>query len=247
MSRYTYYPETPRVPPVGWKPGVSPRTDQPGDSCPFLRAAPGFRVVPESEWPQWIESGINLSAFVVTVFNQGSVGSCASESCCGALKVVREMCGLPRIEFNPYGVYGRVNGGSDSGSSLTDNLAFVRDKGAFPESAWPRSKGWQPTPSSEAYAEAKKYRIDEYYEIANWAEFASAMLQGWVVYWGYSGHAIVGVDLLNDQQFLYLNSWGKWGQASKYNPIGYGFGVANRSSIMWSYGAFAFRSSIVEV
>ena len=237
---------TPLILPKGYREGLLLRTDQPGDASPFIRSAPGFNIIPQGDWQGYIDAGVNLSGLIWSVFNQGSVGSCASESACGSLKILRAQSNLPQVEFNPYGIYGRVNGGSDRGSGLAENLTFIRDKGAFPESVWPRSKGWKARPTQEAYDAAYNYRIDEFYEVSNWAEFATALLRGWVIYWGYSGHAIVGVDLLNDTQFMYLNSWDTWGKGTKYSTMQHGFGVANRSSIKWGYGVYACRTPILE-
>ena len=75
---------------------------------------------------------------------------------------------------------------------------------------------------------------------------SSIVLAGEKVHWGYSGHAIGGVDLLNRSQFMLLNSWGNWGRGTEYSTIDHGFGVAERRSIMWGYGAYAFRTPIVE-
>jgi hypothetical protein len=247
-----WIPETPLIPTAGSGillpsafPRVLPRTDQVGDACPLLRSAPGFRTIPRPEWQEHIAAGSNNSSLVWTIFNQGSVGSCASESADQSVMLVREDMGLPRVKFNPYATYGRVNGGSDSGSTLSANLSFKRSRGCFPEAIWPRSKGWRATPSEQAYEAALLYRLDEFYEVTNWEEFGSALLQGWIVYWGYSGHAIVGVDVINEEQFLYLNSWGQWGQGSEYSDFNYGFGVVSRSRIMWSYGVYAFRQAYI--
>jgi len=159
------------------------------------------------------------------------------------------MCGLPDVEFNPWAMYYTSSHGVDGGSTLSENLSLLKNQGAVPMSLWDRSKGWRTKPSDEAYAAAKQYRILEYYQIPNgdWEAFGSCLLNRWPLYWGYSGHAIVGVDLLNTSQFRYLNSWGEWGNASPFNKeIGYGFGVVNNSSIMWAYGVYAFRACIQE-
>lgn len=233
------------IPNPRFRPRVLRRDDDVGDNCPLIRSAPGFRTIPQGEWRTLIGMGVNMSALVWSVFNQAQVGSCASESADGALKIVREGMGQSRVEYNPYGTYGRVNGGSDRGSTLGANLKFKRDVGSFVEKVWPRSKGWRATPSEEAYEAAWQHRLDEYYEITNWAEFGSALLQGWIVYWGYSGHAIVGADLINEEQFIFLNSWGNWGSSTEFSSMPYGFGVINRSRIMWSYGVYGFRTAVV--
>ena len=162
---------------------------------------------------------------------------------------VREKQGLKRVVLNPWGTYGRVNGGSDRGSTLSANLAFGKSRGAFPEKVWPRSKGWRAEPSSEAYEAAKQFRIEEYFRSPDrdWEAFGSALLNGYVVYWGYSGHAILAVDLVDTDEFIYLNSWGQWGGGTPHNNIGYGFGKSANSNIMWAYGAYAFQSVVHEV
>jgi len=247
MADFTYYPVTTESHPPDFRPGILPRKDSLGESCALLRDAPGFNVIPRDQWVHWInDEQINISSAVWSVFNQGSVGSCASEALDGAFKICRELAGLPKVEFNPYATYGRVNGGYDGGSTLIENLQFLQKYGAFPEDVWPRSKGWKPSPDKTAYEAAHNYRLDEFYEISNWDEFATALLNGWVVYYGEPGHALVAVDLLNDRQFTKLNSWGKWGTGTKYSKIEYGFGVTNSSSIVWNYGVYAFRTPVIE-
>lgn len=251
-------PETPLVPPRGsgiitpnkgrnarvWR-----RTDEIGENCPLVRSAAGFETIPPQEWRQYIEGGSQNSGLVYNVQNQASVGSCGSESALGALKLVREAMGLKRVEFSPYAMYGRVNGGRDVGSSLGANLKHIRDIGSPTERSCPRSKGWRQRMSEAALLEAAEYKLDEYYEVTNWAEFGSALLQGWIVYWGYSGHAIVAVDIINESQFIYLNSWGQWGTGTQYskqyNDLNYGFGTISRSKIYWPYGVYCFRSATI--
>lgn len=238
---------TSTVPPPGVRQGiVLPRRDTPQENV-SITAANGFSTIPVSEWSKWYGVS-NLSYHAQSLYNQASVGSCAAESCDKILEMVRHISGLPFVLFNPYGAYGRLNGGVDGGSTLRENLEFARTKGAFPESVWPRSKGWRPEPSQEAYAEAKKYRIHEYYEVSTWEQFGSALLLGWIVYWGYTGHAIVGCDLLSESKFRYLNSWGNWGSSSPHNDkLSAGFGIASASQIYWGYGVYAVRTPVVEV
>ena len=211
-----------------------------------IEADPGFRRIPQDQWPDLIAQKYNTSYWVTTILSQGSVGSCASEAKDGGVMVIREKHGQHQVEFNAYGTYGRVNGGQDRGSSLSANLAFGRNRGCFPGYAWPRSKGWRAEPSAEAYQEASKYRILEYFRIPtrDWDAFGSALLQGYCVYWGYTGHAIVACDLVSTEKFRYLNSWGEsWGQASPHSDrTSGGFGIARDVDIEWAYGAYAFQA-----
>ena len=196
----------------------------------------GIKVVPIDQWPERIAELNAAKAWpnshVWTVFNQGNIGSCASEAICGAMQALRSQEGQQKVTFNPYGLYGRVNGGRDAGSTLQDNLSFVQRYGCFPESIWPRSKGWQAQPSAEAYEAAKAYRLQEVVQVRSREEFGSALLAGLPVYFGYPGHAIFAVELIDQNRFWYVNSWGtNWGQQGR--------GTLSFSQVAWYYGAYA--------
>jgi len=196
----------------------------------------GLKEIPEDEWIDRIRALDEARAWplehVWTVLDQDGVGSCASESLNGAVMCLREISNQEQVLFNPWGMYGRVNGGADAGSSLSDNLSFAQRYGCFPESVWPRSKGWRTEPSAEAYEAAKQYRLREVVRLSSKRQFGSALLLGLPVYFGYPGHAIFAVRLIDTSRFWYQNSWGKgWGQN--------GAGTLSFNSIQWSYGAWA--------
>jgi hypothetical protein len=238
MATFDMLPETPLVVPPGKKKGLLLRDDRPGESCGFLRDMPTIDVIPVAQWPEWIEAGITMRPEVPWIYDQDGVGSCAAESACGGLDLIRSVCGYEPVKFNPWGVYHYTGGGNDNGSTLVANLKFLRERGAYPESVWPRSKGYRATPDAAADEAAKKYKILEFYEVQSWEEFGSALLHRFPVYWGYTGHAILGVQLLNTSQFLYRNSWGEaWSDN--------GFGVANASSIQWGYGVYVVCNAIL--
>jgi len=229
---------TPLVPPPGCGKGLRMRDTLPGQVCGCASDLPEFDVIPVDQWDDYIASGVTMKDEVNWIYNQGQVGSCAAESACGGLDLARSICGYRPVKFNPYATYHYSSGGSDRGSTLTENLRLLRTMGAFPESVWPRSNGWQRKPSTEAHEAAKLYRILEFYEVRSWEEFGSALLHRYPVYWGYSGHAILAVELLNKSQLLYRNSWGEnWNNG--------GFGVANSSQVIWNYGVFLIINSVL--
>jgi hypothetical protein len=146
--------------------------------------------------------------------------------------------GLSFVQLNPLFVYHTTSGGRDNGSSIDDNLVFLREKGVAPESTWPRSKGFQATPSAEAYTEALKYRIVEFFDIASWDEFGTALLLGFSVVFGYSGHSVLATKLIDANTLEYANSWDPdWND--------HGFGTLKSSEIYTPYGMWATRSVIV--
>ena len=218
--------------PDGRKPGCLPRASRPGEVCPL--AAERIKIIPRQEWADYA-ADISLRPHVKTVLNQGSVGSCAFESPCGGTMIARSIQGLEHVVLNPYFGYHTTSGGRDQGSSIDDNLAFMRQYGCASEAVWPRSKGWRTKPSEEAWADALYYRIEEFYDVTSIDEMVSCLLYGFPVIYGSNGHAVCKVQHIDDSKGLDLNSWGSdWGDG--------GFGVwASYRAVNWGYGAFAIR------
>jgi len=226
--------------PDGTKPGCLPRESKPGDLCPL--ASERITVIPRREWSDLIEQreqeGVTARILVDDVLSQDGVGSCASEKTAGIEMATRALAGMEHVLLNPWSLYAWTSGGRDGGSSVDSNMQRARDVGIMPMEIWPRSKGWRAKPSQDLLDEyASKYRIDEFYDIQTRDEFASALLQGFLVGYGRRGHAIAGVEMLDEDRFLYLNSWGDWGDG--------GFGVDRLSrDINFGYGAFAVRTAV---
>lgn len=272
MGRFS----TPKFFIPGVKHRVLPAGQVPG--CPLFRDVFKDKIVPENEWLDAIRAhnSVRMDESVWTVLDQNGVGSCASEAMNGGGMLVRALAGRSNVIFNPYGMYGRVNGGYDQGSSLDANVAFALKYGCFPENVWPRSKGWRTEPSDEAYEAASHYKLDEAYDCDNssasafYAEFFSSLLLEHPVYFGYSGHAILAVRVVEESQAppearycdqavaAWLAKRGK-----RHSPpcdlvgnlyIKYlnswgnwgdnGFGYLKASRIERSYGAFPLRTMI---
>lgn len=215
--------------PEAFKPGCLPRKFRPGEKCPML--ASRIKIIPSGDWEAAAkELGDSLRRKVPVVLYQ-NVNSCACESSTGAVMLSRSIIGLPHVLLNPLFVYHTTSGGSDNGSSIDDNLVFIRKHGIAPESVWPRSKGFRAKPSDEAYEAAKPFKIEEFYGINTNNEFVSALLAGYSVVFGSNGHAILGIQHMGSYPLI-LNSWGDWEDG--------GFGKwCSYNAINWDYGAFA--------
>lgn len=224
------------------KPGLNPRSY--GEVFPtFARAAAGdeqIRVIPSSEWAGILSSSDYHArqAAVPVILDQDGVGSCAWEACTQAILTCRSLEGQPYVLLNPWSGYRRTNS-TDSGSSIDGNLLVAQKYGVAPEALHPRSRGWRAAISAEAAAEALKYRPLEVYDIQSDEEFGSALLQGFVVVYGRSGHAITAIDLIDRTTILFANSWGDWTNCGM--P---GYGQESLSRWNRGYGAWAIRSTI---
>jgi hypothetical protein len=229
--------------PPGMKTGCLPRRTKPGQTCPLFSSR--IKPISRGEWEER-SNKITLRPFVRKVYNQGDVGSCASESKDQAVAIClagkfggSDGASLVPL-FNPYGTYHFVNGGSDQGSTLDDNLNFGREYGCFPESVWPRSKGWQTRPDDAAMAEAAKCKIIEYYDILSVEEFVTALLYGIPVTYGANGHAVTAVAHLHRQNAPQIvNSW-----SESWEDGGFGIWVPYSGlGDMLRYGAYAVRTA----
>jgi hypothetical protein len=217
-----------------FKPGCLPRKSRPGEVCPM--AADHIKLVPRADWDAAAaEIGDSIRKHVQVILNQASVGSCAAESSTGDLMIARSVQGLPFKLLNPYSLYHFSSHGSDSGSSIDENLQLLRDQGVCSEEMWPRSRGWRSRPPAAAMEDAKNYRIEEFYDITTIDEFVSALLSGFAVVFGASGHAIVAVQHMGNRPLI-LNSWD-----DDWEDGGFGYWVNSYNAVNWAYGAWAAR------
>jgi len=220
--------------PPGRKPGV--KRDTPRrimDRCDSVRSV--IEVIAPKHWDELADTSWHCnrrSRFRYTL-DQDGAGSCAAEAAAAAKAARDALQGLPMAVYNPWFCYHTTSGGRDNGSVIGDNVAFLRDHGMVPEEVWPRSKGWRAEPSDEAKRVAKFFTLKEFYYIENVDEFASALLQGMDVVFGYTGHAIVADQYLKRRRIEYKNSWGDWGDN--------GFGTLSMNDIRFDYGAYAFK------
>ena len=229
------------VVPEGKAMGALPRTDVPGSQCEFFRDKFRQLIVDPKDWPELIKAGGgDQRKYVNWIYNQDGIGSCATEGVCACVDSDREHAGLPKVKFNPWPTYYLASGGRDQGSTLTENLKLARDRGLVPDALWPRaSHSWNDMPPQSAWDGAKKYRIDEFYEIGNTVEAGSALLTNHRVYAAYPGHAWQLIALLNTLQGIWRNSWGEeWGDK--------GYGVISLNQLTYDYGLFGIRTTLVE-
>ena len=207
-----------------------------------LKGVPIFRdvieLIPEKDMPDLLKQHEGLDQFVPAegVYDQNSVGSCASEAANQGNSIVRVMAGQPWVLFNPWFTYHRVSGGIDAGSALDDNVADLMKYGSCPEAVWSRTNGWRKEPSDEAYQHALKYRLLEAFDLQSVGDMRTALLKGFTVYYGSKGHAKLFTRMLDVNTGRYVNSWGDWGD--------HGFGTEAFRGIAIQYGAFAMRCSL---
>jgi hypothetical protein len=221
--------------PSGRKKGVKRDTKIAiSDRC--VSAIKVLALVDEKHWEKFCKSNAHLGKrdWVRYILDQDGIGSCAAESADQLLAtMIANDLNLAPPVFNPWFNYQKTSGGRDNGSVIGHNVEDLVERGACPEEVWPRSKGWRTTPSREALRVAKFFRLRKYFYVKTRKEFVSALLQGYCVHFGYTGHAIVAVQYLGNGKILYVNSWDKsWGDN--------GFGVLSLDKVRYDYGAYGY-------
>lgn len=223
--------------PPGRKPGL--KKDKP--SKVMGRCNPVSSVIEDIPDQYWDELAANEwhktkdTCYRYTL-DQNGTGSCAAESMIGTGAACDARQGQPLVLFNPLFTYHTTSGGRDNGSVIGDNLEHGREYGRCPEEIWPRSKGFKTKPNAQAYDVAKFFRIREFFYVETIEQFVSALLQGYFVHAGYSGHAVSFSRYLGKGVLWFKNSWGDWGEN--------GFGTLKLSNVYFGYGAYAYKDTV---
>lgn len=196
-------------------------------------ADPTVPLIPRAQWKP-----MQLSAFLPPVHDQDGRGQCASSAACGVMEFARAQAGLSYTYLSAGDLYGRVNGGSDNGSMLEDNMSELQTRGVSPVSG---SAPYVWSGRNYPGTDRDKYRLAEVYLCPSFDAAVSAILQGFGVeiglVWGgnftpdskgwlpkrssgsVGGHALFsyGVAVAADGTvgLVTRNSWGpSWGGSS---------------------------------
>ena len=231
-------PEWDGILPPGRKRGLkTDRRSRIMDRCESISTVQ--ELIDEKHWDALSKDDSHLEKrlWYRCIYDQNGIGSCAAESAAAGKGALDAGQNLRLIIYNPWGPYKITSGGRDQGSNIGDNVEFLRDKGFPPEELHPRSLGWRASMSAEAVRVSKLFCILEFFYIENIQQLVSALLQGFCVHGGYSGHAVDFVQWLGNGKLLFCNSWHEsWGD--------HGFGVLPVDKVYFSYGAYAYKNAL---
>ncbi len=216
--------------------GCLPRTVGVGELYPVLGSEAGrdaIRVIPRNEW-----SDVDMSHLVPKILDQDGQGACNAFAAVQTIHVLRKQVGLPFVELSPGNLYGRINGGVDRGSLISDAIKTLEKEGVCTAATVPPLKWQQRYWPSNWKEEAKRFRILEAWDCPSFDHLASAILlgfpvnlgilvgnnfnpdrDGWIPDYrgGGGGHAMCGIGLAfhrsrNTWGIKVANSWGeRWG------------------------------------
>jgi hypothetical protein len=141
-----------------------------------------------------------LKAHVFQIARQ-QFNNCSTVASKNAVQIVRHQRDGSTLELSDTFCYSLVNGGRDAGSTIGGNLEALRDVGTVPATAYPNTS-WRRQHTDQLRELARQYQIREWLDLPDFDAAATAILffskpVVFGVRWGYAGHAIVGVDVVN--------------------------------------------------
>lgn len=180
---------------------------------------------------QWQE--IDLAWYNPPVLDQGLTSACVGHSACGGMHMCWLQSGRPLVPFNPYFVYGLINGGRDQGAMISDALQALMQYGICEKDALPSGMMFQNQFPQSAFENAAKYKLIKAYHCGSFEEICGAITMGFVCplgimvgsnfpqldaegvaplpRGGQGGHAILGCGLKKSSRYGWLikilNSW----------------------------------------
>lgn len=194
------------------------------DKCPMY---------PRAEWSKYCVPEAELSPFLPPVHDQDGIGMCNASATAAAVEYTRAVQGLEYVALSGGHLYGRINGGSDSGSLLEDGLAESMRRG-IASVAKCDYLNWRRR-TAEADADGLNYVVLEAYLCPTFDHVMSAAIarfgiisgimwasnyrpdaDGWLPEGGGGGggHAVFGyAPAMRNGRYgvWHQNSWGNWG------------------------------------
>lgn len=181
---------------------------------------------------------IDLSWRNNRVLDQGVTSSCAGHAACSGFENCYVQAGRNFKAFNPFFIYGLVNGGRDAGAMLSDVLRALTASGVCGQEDLPPNVMFKSQFPAAAFDVAKNYKVENAYHCRNFDEICHALSLGFYTVLGImvgrdfgqldsegvapvprspvGGHALLGVGLKKSSRYGWLikiqNSWGgNWG------------------------------------
>jgi len=142
--------------------------------------APEARIIPRSEWDSLVpDEDDEYSPYLPPVHDQDGIGMCNASATVAAMEYQRALQGLDYVALSGGDLYGRINGGFDSGSMLEDGLAESM-RGGVCSTAECKYLDWRQgrRGSSEQTEARKRFRVLEAWLCPSFDACYSAVLQG---------------------------------------------------------------------
>lgn len=210
--------------------GMIPSTDESLEGFPEFGSMMAAPLDPR----QWQD--IDLQWYNLPVWDQHATSSCVGQGSTMGMQYCWKQQGKPFVEFNPYFVYGFINGGRDAGAMISDSLRKLINIGTCLKNDLRQGMMFENQFPRQAVENAKRFRLIQAYRCQTFEDICSAITLGFVVPLGIwvdqnfsridregvsgvpsgnsgGGHCILGMGLKRSSRYGWLiktqNSWGR--------------------------------------
>jgi hypothetical protein len=145
-------------------------------------AVPDQPLIPRSQWKALIDAlpGGATAAwpYLPPTHDQDGVGQCNCDATTGAMESCRLKMGFPLVSLSAGDLYGRINGGSDNGSTLEDGIREAMGNGVGTVASY-GGDIWSSGRQGVSQSERGSYKVLEAFLCPTFDHCFSAVLQGW--------------------------------------------------------------------
>lgn len=149
---------------------------------PLKRAAfPPFEsAAPTVDPALWVEIDRRQDFGDQFILDQQSHGSCVGFSSAGALMRALVLAGHGFVRLSGAYTYSWINGGQDNGAQISDSLTSLMSHGTCTEAEVDWNHIYRNQIPASADTTAQRFRIEEAYKVANFAELMSGLQLGFI-------------------------------------------------------------------
>ena len=214
-----------------------------------------------------LPTSVDTRATNAPVYDQGKLGACTAFAMGKGLReYMQRKNGERQVPlsalFQYYETRDRLGSvGEDSGGTITDGMAVLKQTGIAPEATWPYEIAkFTIKPPAEAYAQAGEFKVKEINQLGSLEDVKSSLAAGNPVAFGFivyekfmkigadgkmpmpgtfekrlGGHAVLAVGYDDTAKHLIVrNSWSaKWGDAG-YFYMPYDFAKSGKAMDFWT-------------
>lgn len=151
--------------------GLQPR-EEPFGSLPFADEL-DIPIIPRDEWRDRIEEMERTKTRLSDLANsaqleckdQNGTNFCWAHGPVHAIEVLRVIQGEPRVSLSPASVACKINNFKNRGGWGTTALKYIVEHGVVTEEDWPPNAIERRRDTDEAWVDAKKYRVVEWWDV----------------------------------------------------------------------------------
>lgn len=229
-------------------------SENPAEGEPVFEDA--IPLIPREQWPTAIKAledqGGGLDLLVTRIYDQKSEGSCVSNATCQAMEIIQAMRSGRKnvVHLSAISLYKRCGNSPGSGSMVSTNLKEILATGVLPLDNAENKARFKHTMANTGFYDkypdgwketAKRFRGYEVYDVRSYDGFITALLRGYPVTYGRSGHSIVAVRPVYKNGQLYCMFCNSWSSGWGVNGFGFDSESKIRSGAGW---AFALRTVV---